>query len=571
VDKIEIIRKAFRHLCRDPTVKMRTLQDIRLQFGTPNADGTMRVSSEVFRQSIPKLMSIVQVDDMTSLNHSDIDYLIEEIDLNHDHSITYSEFINFIAFPKSKLRKIARAIQQKLSKAAKSDADVRQLFNEISAKDHRSISVHKFQDMLVTRLDVRLRKGEVSALVNFLDLDKNGKVNFNEWVRFLRDHGLNGRGTGVFDGTTRHRPVVDIALSFNAKDEKKYKNMKYERSFANLNQGTFGKDLHLWLLREESKTSIKNALFSSATVRKRPELKYPICEIRIDTKDNSSSLYADGFKCIDGSTNKGWFNWGTDMYLWVRRDYKLKECPINDIHLTTGNANDSTSKIYDIPSRGYRRLEANLNHGTKGSDVFLWYHKDNHGETPRGTGFSKNLPISHLVKLKKKVKQNRNKSKQNRRWQTTKKELDALHEAIAKRVRHDIRLKAAEMAHANNTGVGTAPDDRVLRTKLNIDLELTFHTLIGSRKTTLSKYEFKKMLKNIKINIDQSTFDILFKEIDYSRTGKLLLLVLLPLWVLTAICVFLVFLFFHSCCPGCCRFDYVGRFSCFCDFERRRH
>ena len=65
---------------------------------------------------------------------------------------------------------------------------------------------------------------------------------------------------------------------------------------------------------------------------------------------------------------------------------KLKECPINDIHLTTGNANNSTSKIYDIPSRGYRRLEANLNHGTKGSDVFLWYHKDNHGETPRGTG-----------------------------------------------------------------------------------------------------------------------------------------------------------------------------------------
>ena len=127
VDKIEIIRKAFRHLCRDPTVKMRTLQDIRLQFGTPNADGTMRVSSEVFRKSIPKLMSIVQVDDMTSLNQSDIDYLIEEIDLNHDHSITYSEFINFIAFPQSKLRKIARAIQQKLSNAAKSDADVRQL------------------------------------------------------------------------------------------------------------------------------------------------------------------------------------------------------------------------------------------------------------------------------------------------------------------------------------------------------------------------------------------------------------------------------------------------------------
>ena len=413
-DKVDIIRKAFRHLCRDPATKMRTLEDIRLQFGTPNEDGTMVVTSDAFRLAIPKLLNIVQVNSSLRLSDSDINYLIEEIDLNHDSSITYAEFVNFISFPKSKLRRIARSIQLKLSKTTKTDKEVQEIFLEISTKDHRKISTIKFQKMLETRLDVKLHPGEVETLVKFLDTDGTGDVNYDNFVRFIRDHGLTGRQNGIYEGTLKQRPVVDIVLSFNQKDEKKYKKKGYERLAADLNHGTYGKSIHLWYLREESKTGKRGSLFSSSNLRNKPELQYPIVEIRIDTKDNSAALYADGFKCIDGSTNSGWFNWGTNMYLWIRRDQRFRESVISDLYLTTGCAKDPKSKIYDIPSRGYRRLEANLNHGTSGSDVFFWFHKENHGETPRSK-FSKTIPISTLVKLKK--------NSHGRRWQNSKKEL----------------------------------------------------------------------------------------------------------------------------------------------------
>ena len=538
-DKIEIIRKSFRQVSRDPAMKMQTLTSIRLQFGKPNKDGTMQVSTNQFRASIPQLLNIVSVDARMSLTPSEIDTLIEEIDLNRDGNITYGEFVNFIAFKKSKLRRIARVIQQKLSHTVQTDAQVQQLFRELSAKNHRTISVDKFQEMLSQKLNIALHPGEVKTLVQFLDLDQDGSVNYNEFVRFIRDHGLQGRSTGVFEGTTRHRPVVDIVLSFSAKDEVKYSKLKYEKQLVNLNHGTYGKEIHLWLLREESKTGFKNSLFSSAVVRKRPELKYPICEIRIDTKDNSSSLYADGFTCIDGSTNSGWFNWGTDMYLWIRRDYKGRESTINDIHLTSGHASDSASKIYDIPSRGYRRLEVNLNHGTRGHDVFLWYHKVHHGETPRSK-FSKTLPLSHLITLTKKSKRSgwtgssgggsETKKDHHRRWQTTAKELDELHQAIAKRARYDIRLKATELATAARAAANgnrqrqqssRASGDDAQQFNLTLNLKTTFSQLNGKHKKSLHFASFRKMLTQFGCKVDQSTSKRLFKEVDYSNTGSI--------------------------------------------------
>jgi Ca2+-binding EF-hand superfamily protein len=519
-DKVEIIRKAFRHLCRDPSTKMRTLSDIRLQFGVPNEDGTMIVSSEEFRQSIPKLLNIVQVDTNITMNNNDINYLIEEIDLNHDHSITYAEFINFITFQKAKLRGIARSIQLKLSKTK----DLEKIYNTIATKDHRSISIQKFQHLLTTSLGITLHPGEVKTLVNFLDLNNDGQVNYDEFVRFIRDHGgIESKIMNIH--VTNKKPIIDIALSFNTKDEMKYQKLKYERLCVDLNHGTYGKEIHLWYLREEQKSTSKNGLFnnistSSAYLRKRPELIHPIVEVRIDTKDNSSALYADGFKCIDGSTNSGWFNWGTNMYLWIRRDTTKNENPIDDVYLTTGNAKDTKSKIYDIPSRGYRRLQANLNHGTSGSDVFLWYHKDHHGETPRSK-FSHSIPISMLVKMKK---QNKKTLLSKSISTKTKRQLNDLHEAITKRARHDIRMKATEISNRKNIAItssisttgstGTTDPHNVP----GLNLTETFHSL-GNKKNKLNMSNFNYLLRKLGCRVDKTTLKNLFAEVDYSNTG----------------------------------------------------
>lgn len=127
--KMEVVRDAFRHVCRNPTSKTHTLSEIQLEFGTANKDGTMSVSSAEFRACLPRLLHIVNVSDL-HLTSEDEDYIIEELDLNRDGRISYAEFVNFIAFSEVYIRRIARSIQSELLKSYENKGSLRSLFDE---------------------------------------------------------------------------------------------------------------------------------------------------------------------------------------------------------------------------------------------------------------------------------------------------------------------------------------------------------------------------------------------------------------------------------------------------------
>ena len=175
--KMQIIRDAFRHICRNPTSKTHTLSEIRLEFGTPSADGVMSVSGAAFRAALPRLLHIVNVVPRElDLNERDEEFLVEQIDLDHDGKITYAEFVNFITFSDDHLRRIARSIQRKLRKTHRTDASLRQLFDDLATRDHRFVSPDKFRELLVRKLGVSLHPGELRSLIDLLDVSGNGQV-----------------------------------------------------------------------------------------------------------------------------------------------------------------------------------------------------------------------------------------------------------------------------------------------------------------------------------------------------------------------------------------------------------
>ena len=59
--KVQIIRDAFRHVCRDPTSKTHTLSEMRLEFGR-RRDGVMSVPAAAFRAALlPSISSTYPV------------------------------------------------------------------------------------------------------------------------------------------------------------------------------------------------------------------------------------------------------------------------------------------------------------------------------------------------------------------------------------------------------------------------------------------------------------------------------------------------------------------------------
>ncbi len=168
----------------------------------------------------------------------------------------------------------------------------------------------------------------------------------------------------------------------------------------------------------------------TAGARHKPEAPLlPIVDIRVHGLRRSAALYADGYDCIGKSkdmwgrpggtsVNAGLLHVGASpMYIWVKRKSPLESvdnnrvhasygrarsrfgtfrngrarrrraaeqareeqhdlAPILDLRITTGRASNLDSKLYDLPSGGYMRVDCNFNHGACiGRTVYLWYKK----------------------------------------------------------------------------------------------------------------------------------------------------------------------------------------------------
>eukprot|EP00945_MAST-04E_sp_MAST-4E-sp1_P005827 g5827.t1 len=467
-DPVEIIRGAFRQLCTNEQGRLNIINSIAGHF-KETASGKEMPGAE-FKKILPSILRKMRVS--RKLSDQEKSEILEEVDLNRDGSVSFSEFINYITYPKAKLRRIARSISDTINKNMKNH-EYHEVYQEIMSKGHETIDKDRLHSYLVKRLGIVLHDGEVQQLLNFLDEDGNGQVDFNEFTKFLQRQG------GMFIMQSKYTddsPVLDIKLSFGENDEESLEKQGYRSSHVNLNEGNYGEKIFMWYLKK-SKIETKRSLMASMTLspqRNKWLNTEPIVEIRISEKSEDAELFADRFTCVDGNTNAGFFNWGTSRYIWYRRGKRHEDAdpPIKDVHVSVGNAKKLDSKIYDIPCQGFRRLPANLNEGSKGKDVFLWVRQDvvqEDGDNLHGASREKKHTTSKY---------------------------DRVSHAIDEHTQEKIRKRY----------VGRAK------------LTQLFYKFSG-RSDSMTLSSFSKLLRDVGVSIPQKERSVLFDHCNYSRNG----------------------------------------------------
>ena len=373
------------------------------------------------------------------VNDSDFDDLVSALDTDGDGKISYGELMSFVSFESKELRDIVRRLARSI-RAQGSDFDkafqrLTSMNPDGTGTGGNKISVPKLRDMIGHNLLTDLSDEETTTLMQWFDADGDGNVDLNEFKSFLRDYSGNLSRLRLRDDVSA---VTDIQMSRNTQEELDLKARGYEVvPGGGLNDGSLGKRLLLWVRKQDlGKTmglvqpgSANSPNGSNAPGKQRepgaPLL--PIVDIRVHGLRRSAALYADGYDCIGQSkdiwgrpggtsVNAGLLHVGASpMYIWVKRKSPLESvdnnrvhasygqagrrfgrlhdsrarrraaeyvqedhnlAPILDLRITTGRASNLDSKLYDLPSGGYMRVDCNFNHGACiGRTVYLWYKK----------------------------------------------------------------------------------------------------------------------------------------------------------------------------------------------------
>ncbi|XP_015260743.1 PREDICTED: uncharacterized protein LOC107105137 [Cyprinodon variegatus] len=147
-------------------------------------------------------------------------------------------------------------------------------------------------------------------------------------------------------------PIVDLNFSCDAADDALLLQPLWERCSIDVDRDVGGNWFHLWMKRA---------------------LRPFICDVT--TSDNSASdaeLFRQGYTRIDETTNRG--AGGADVFIFYRQTpypVALEEgLAIRDLQVSLNQEEEKTYK-----SQGYDRAPTNLNEGTAGPHVFLWYKK----------------------------------------------------------------------------------------------------------------------------------------------------------------------------------------------------
>jgi Ca2+-binding EF-hand superfamily protein len=400
------------------------LQRIGLQFSISKGHADRSVTLAAFRGCLPNLLAVVKGgSDEVGIDISDRDFedLVIAIDSDNDGKISYGELMSFISFESTELRDIVRRLARSIRAQG---SDFEKTFSRLtSVNGSRVVSVQKLRDMIGHNLLTDLSDEETTTLMNWFDADGNGSVDLSEFRAFLTDYAGNLSRLCLQDDVMA---ITDVQMSSNAEEERVLQSRGYAPvKGGSLNDGSLGKRLLLWVRKQDLSKQI-GAGQNSGSIKSRvsalDEPLLPIVDIRVHGMRRSAALYADGYDCLGVSVNAGLLHVGaTNMYIWVKRKSPLStktrgsndkdihgdedddEAPILDLHITTGRARNLDSKLYELPSGGYMRVDCNFNHGGLfGRTVYLWYKKSSYGkmsEARKRQEFSRRNSVANVSRV----------------------------------------------------------------------------------------------------------------------------------------------------------------------------
>ncbi|XP_065118408.1 uncharacterized protein [Paramisgurnus dabryanus] len=142
-------------------------------------------------------------------------------------------------------------------------------------------------------------------------------------------------------------PIVDLAMSKDAREEPALLQNGWERLGIDLNRNAGGNFIYLWVQR--AKPSYIREI--TATV----------------DFTSDKHMFELGYTRVDEDTNRG--GRGNYVFLWYRRTTDKKQA------LTALEVSTSLQEQVKLQKEGYTILSVDLNKGTSGEAVYAWYQK----------------------------------------------------------------------------------------------------------------------------------------------------------------------------------------------------
>lgn len=151
------------------------------------------------------------------------------------------------------------------------------------------------------------------------------------------------RGSGEY-----HTPIVKIEVTTNVESEAQKFISDWERLGCDLNRQNGGNWIHLWMKREKQTY---------------------ICDVTAtDSYGSDTDLFLDGYIRVDEDANRG--TGRAPAFIWYRQTTDPKRA------LTELNISTDEDQRQVLQAQGYKHVNVNLNKGTIGNSVYLWFKQD---------------------------------------------------------------------------------------------------------------------------------------------------------------------------------------------------
>eukprot|EP00947_MAST-08B_sp_MAST-8B-sp1_P001644 g1644.t1 len=335
-----------------------------------------------FEQGLRKLLRQEVADGRVTAQ--DVDALMRRFDTDGDDKVSFDEFASYLSYTQREMRSIMHTIRSGLRDLSHEPTFTKlfaQFASRKGARGQDSIDFQEFRSLCTDTLKISLTIGEMKVLFDHIDSDDSNSITQDEFTEFLKaDLGDIFRASEFDD----HFPVVDIAVSTSDTEDTALLAKGFRRLHGNVNDNTwFGNKIHVWYKKGHAQDFPSDAAFQKAC----------ITDVCVAFVNNSKALVADGFVCLPRSLTKGSV-FGKNIYIWYRRNIS-DSAPVLNLAVTVGNAKDQKDPVHFPPYHGYKRVQsvdakgsladADLNMGTRGSNVFLWTRKKEHVDPDRAS------------------------------------------------------------------------------------------------------------------------------------------------------------------------------------------
>ena len=261
----------------------------------------------------------------------------------------------------------------------KNETEQRMLFDTIpsyNVGNGKYAQKEGFQEFVEESLGVVISDNDCSSIYSLFDCDGDGKVNVDDFVKFLSSQSSNTDASSVLSAKNGN-VIVDIKVSTTRAMEAELQQQGYtcvtpqfSGNVGALDKaafGSFGKGQSMWIWRRKQGTC-------------GGRLK-PIVDIQLDNSSISSALVLSGYICLNLSIS--------GQYIWIKRATSPEEEDSDGIialNISTGKMKDPTDPIWQGPGGGasgvhggvardgWIRVDGNFGRGILSVyDAFLWF------------------------------------------------------------------------------------------------------------------------------------------------------------------------------------------------------